>query len=216
MDQVPGTSGTAVTEPTSDDETRLLEALRRGDEEAFATLVRRHSPEMVRLAVGHVPIHAVAEEVVQDTWMAVLGSLERFEGRSSLRTWILRILVNRARTRGSRERRSLPFGDVTEADDRPPCRDRAAGDAESRPVLVAPSADRPDTRLLAGETSAAIHRSIAALPSAQRAVITLRDVEGWDAAHVCRVLALDDGHQRVLLHRARCRIRRTLAGQLEP
>ena len=214
MEPRPDPPGTAVDGRPGVEEERLLQALRRGDEQAFATLVRRHSPEMVRLAAGHVPSHAVAEEVVQDTWLAVLRSLDRFEGRSSLRTWILRILVNRARTRGARERRSMPFGDDARVGDRTPRRDDGAADTADPPALVAPTADRPEQRLLADETSAAIRRSIAGLPSTQRVVITLRDVEGWDAAHVCRVLDLDDGRQRVLLHRARRRVRRTLAGQL--
>ena len=184
-------------------------------------LVEAWHGSMVRVAGAYVPSAAVAEEVVQETWLAVLSGIGRFEERSSLKTWVFRILVNRAKTRGERERRSVPFsalasaeagGDVRSVDpDRflPADHERIPGHwntADGRgPAAL------PEERLLEREALEALQRSIAALPEAQRKVISLRDVEGWEPDEVCELLGISDGNQRVLLHRGRTQLRRVLA-----
>jgi RNA polymerase sigma-70 factor (ECF subfamily) len=201
----------------------LVSALRRGDEAAFVTLVDELGPVMLRLALQLVPSRAVAEEVVQDAWLAVLRGLDRFEGRSSLKTWVLQIVLNIARTKGRRERRIVPFAAFRrrgeEGRDEPavdPDRFLPASHPErpgwwSRP----PSAwGVPDEQLVTGETCQAILREIAALPARQREVITLRDVAGCPAEEVCDLLDLTDANQRVLLHRARSKVRAAIERQL--
>ena len=196
--------------PETDADSALLERLRAGDEGAFMELVERYQPALVRLAQSFVPSRAVAEEVAQETWLGVLNGIDRFEGRSSLKTWIFRILVNRAKTRGERESRSVPFSSLEREDGEPAVDpDRFAGDgAWSSPPRSWEG--EPEERLLAGEARAVIDAEIAKLPPVQRQVITLRDVEGFDAAEVRDLLDLTDGNQRVLLHRARSRVRRAL------
>lgn len=202
------------------DESALLAALRRGDEAAFVELVGRHQRAMLRVASSYVPSRAVAEEVVQEAWLGVLQGLARFEGRSSLKTWIFRILVNRARTRGEREGRSSPFSDLAPADAEGPTVDPdrflPAGHPDAGWWVGHPASweGAPEQRLLAGEARGQIEAAIAALPEAQRTVISLRDVEGWDSAEVCALLGISEGNQRVLLHRARARVRRALAHYL--
>jgi RNA polymerase sigma-70 factor (ECF subfamily) len=206
--------GTPPQRSPADDEQRLLAALKAGDEAAFAELVDRYHAGLVRLAMTFVRSRAVAEEVVQETWLGVLRGLPRFEGRSSLRTWITRILVNQAKTRALRERRSVPFSSL-------------AGELEDGPA-VDPNRFRnpqfpggwsdppqswaalPEARLLGAETRAKLLEAIQQLPPMQRRVITLRDVEGWDAAEVRDLLDLSEVNQRVLLHRARSRVRAAL------
>ena len=201
------------------DDVRLLDALRRGDEAAFATLVDRHTLPMLRVAVTYVGSRAVAEEVVQDTWLAVLSGLDRFEGRSSLKTWIFRILTNAAKTRAEREGRTVPFSEwppavLGEEQAVGPERFLAAGQ-EGRagwwatPLQRWPD-DSPAARLFARETRERIGKAIGALPPTQRVVITLRDVEGWSPKEVCNVLEISETNQRVLLHRARTKVRRAL------
>lgn len=198
-------------------ERELLGALRRGDERAFTALVDRHGASMLRLALVYVRDRAVAEEVVQEAWLGVLRGIERFEGRSSLGTWLHRIVANLAKTRAMREARSVPFSalagdDVDKAGPSiPPERfrgpdDRWAGHWATPPQQWA----RPDHELVSAETRAVIAAAIQALSPAQRQVITLRDVEGWSAEEVCNVLALTETNQRVLLHRARTKVRRAL------
>jgi RNA polymerase sigma-70 factor (ECF subfamily) len=170
-----------------------------------------------------VRTRAVAEEVVQETWLGVLAGLDRFEGRSSLKTWILRILINRAKSRGAREARCVPFSSLA-------C-DDSAGPSVDPLRFLAPEHDRwpghwavaprswapvPDDRLLARETLEVIRRAISDLPERQREVIVLRDVEGWDADEVCAALRVSDANQRVLLHRARSKVRAELEAYLEP
>jgi RNA polymerase sigma-70 factor (ECF subfamily) len=207
---------------TSADDLELLARLRRGDEAAFTQLVDRlHSP-MLRVAMIHVGNRAVAEEVAQDAWVGVLAQLDRFEGRSSLRTWVLRIVANRARTRAVRERRTLPFSSLDGAAEpgRPaveperflPAGHRWAGHWASPPRSWG---EVPEERLLSAETRAEVGRAVELLPPAQRAVITLRDVEGMTAAETCELLELTEGNQRVLLHRARSRVRRALERYLD-
>jgi RNA polymerase sigma-70 factor (ECF subfamily) len=200
---------------------RTLEALRRGDEDAFRDLVRELTPFLMRLVAMHVPSRAIAEEVVQDTWLAVLGGLDRFEGRSSLRTWIASIALNKARTRGTREGRILPFALLRrryeEGGGPAVDPDRFQGRRGERPGWWAsPPAewDEPEHRLEAAETRDVMLRAIRDLPPRQREVITLRDLAGWDAGEVCNALDLTETNQRVLLHRARSGVRHALEEHL--
>jgi RNA polymerase sigma-70 factor (ECF subfamily) len=197
----------------------LVERLRLGDEQAFMSLVERHQPAMLRIARMYVSSHAVAEEVVQEAWLGIIGSLDRFEGRSSLRTWMFRIVSNVAKTRGIREGRSVPFSSLA-GDEDAPAADPAwfQDDAERHPGgwRTPPHDWRgiPEDRLLAGETLERIGRAIAALPPMQAEVIRLRDVLGWTSAEVRNALDLSETNQRVLLHRARSRVRRELDAYL--
>jgi RNA polymerase sigma-70 factor (ECF subfamily) len=191
------------------DDRTVVRALREGDEEVFAELVRRYHTPLLRLAQSYVPSRAVAEEVVQDTWLGVLNGIERFEGRSSLKTWIFRILVNTAKTRGQREGRSVPFSGLT-ADE--PFAEPSVEPAHFTRMgyWATPPESWPEDRLVAAETRAVVARAIDTLPPAQRAVISLRDVEGWSADEVRNVLDLSETNQRVLLHRARAKVRRAI------
>jgi RNA polymerase sigma-70 factor, ECF subfamily len=184
----------------------LLERLRRGDEQAFVLLVQRYRDSMLRIAACYVPGPAVAEEVVQDTWVAVLRGLAAFEGRSSVRTWLFRILVNRARTTGERERRSIAVGD-----DLGPTVDQARFDSTGH--WSAPPAhwvDQLEDRLIAEKMASRIRTAMLDLPTRQREVVTLRDIEGLSSDEVCSVLEITDANQRVLLHRGRSRLRQVL------
>ena len=212
----------AAVMATADDDRWLLEALRRGDEAAFVGLVTRLHGSLLRVAMGYVPSRAVAEEVVQETWLAVLQQLDRFEGRSSLKTWIFQILSNRAKTRAVQERRSVPFSSLGEqsgqADEPVVDPDRFFGpDHRWAHHWASPPRswqDVPEQRLLSKETRAHVERAIDALPAAQRTVITLRDVQGWASDEVCELLGLTEGNQRVLLHRARAKVRQALESYL--
>jgi RNA polymerase sigma-70 factor (ECF subfamily) len=200
-----------VTTVPSVDERELLAALREGDERAFTTLVDRHGAAMLRVARTYVRDRSVAEEVVQEAWLGVLKGLERFEGRSSLRTWLLRIVANVARTRGVREARSVPFSSLGEGPSVPAERFRGAEDRWAGHWATPPEEwGRPEQELLSAETRARVAAAIEALPDAQRRVISLRDVEGWSADEVCNVLGLSETNQRVLLHRARTKVRAAL------
>lgn len=204
--------------PATPDELTLLDALRNGDEAAFETLVNMHYPAMLRVALMYVRNRAVAEEVIQETWLAVLQGLARFEGRSSLKTWIFRILANRARTRAVREGRSVPFSALASQEaegDEPtvePGRFRPADAPWPRHWASAPQSwgAIPEQRMLSLETLAHVRAAIEALPPAQRAVITLRDIAGWHPDEVRDHLGVTDGNQRVLLHRARSKVRAAL------
>ena len=184
-----------------DTDGELLLRLRSGDERAFAVLVERYHEPMLRLAASFVPSGAVAEEVVQDTWLAVLRGLENFEGRSSLKTWLFRILVNRARSTGSREQRSVPVADPEPAVD--PSRFAGGGWADPPEHWI----EAAESRMEAGKLADRIRVWIGELPARQREVVLLRDVEGMTSKEVCTVLALTEGNQRVLLHRGRSRLR---------
>jgi RNA polymerase sigma-70 factor, ECF subfamily len=198
------------------DEQRLIESLKAGDERAFAWLLDEYSSALFRVAMTHVATRAVAEEVVQETWLGVINGIDRFEGRSSLKTWIFRILTNTASTRGLRERRMVPFSALgpVEDDDSVVDADRFFPPDHARYPdhwALGPTAwETPEDGLLSGETREVILRAIDELPEAQRAVVTLRDVEGWPPEEVCEALELSDGNQRVLLHRARTKIRAAL------
>jgi RNA polymerase sigma-70 factor (ECF subfamily) len=195
----------------------LVAALKAGDEAAFAGLVDELGASMLRVARLYVSTRAVAEEVVQETWLAVLTGIDRFEGRSSLKTWIFRILANRAKTRGEREGRTLPFSSLGggEGDDEravDPDRFLADGHWGSPPTGWA---ELPEARLVGKETLEVVQEAIARLPETQRAVITMRDVDGFDADEVRNVLGLSESNQRVLLHRARSKVRRAIEAYLE-
>jgi RNA polymerase sigma-70 factor, ECF subfamily len=187
---------------TSINEIELVDRLRAGDETAFTTLVRSHHPGMVRLARGYVPNRAVAEEVAQEAWLGLLRGVDKFEGRSSLKTWLYRIVVNRARSAGVRERREIPL-DLSASGQ---AVDRFAPDgAWANPPV--PWTDQIDERLTAASLSEQIHACLDTLPHNQREVITLRDIDGLSAAETCEVLGITEANQRVLLHRGRARLR---------
>jgi RNA polymerase sigma-70 factor, ECF subfamily len=199
----------------------LVAALLARDEETYRMLVREWHSSLVRVARIFVPTQALAEEVVQETWLRVLGALDRFEGRSSLRTWVFRILVNTAKTRAQREGRVIPFSALNDPGRVPepavdPDRFLDADHERYPGHWAAPPRALPEERLLAMETRERIAAAIDALPSAQRAVITLRDVAGWDAESVCNALDLSEVNQRVLLHRARAKVRQALEEYLAP
>jgi RNA polymerase sigma-70 factor (ECF subfamily) len=205
------------SEMATTDEAAMVEALLKGDELAFEWLVQQHHTTLVRLALKYVRDPAIAEEVAQETWLHVLKGLPRFQLRSSLKTWMSQILMNRARTRARRDRRSLPFTDTwlaTLADGEPAVdEDRFVSSDSPTNADRWASAPRPfvpEDRIVAEETQSIIQRAIAGLPVAQREVITLRDIEGRSAAEVCNTLGLTETNQRVLLHRARSRVRAVL------
>jgi RNA polymerase sigma-70 factor, ECF subfamily len=202
----------------SADDLYLIEQLRRGEEAAFVLLIDRYATPMLHLAMVYVKAWTVAEEVVQETWMAVLKGLNRFEGRSSLKTWIFRILTNRAKTRSQRESRSIPFSSLAEIDiDRSepavdpdrflPTDHQWPGHWASFPATWE---DMPEERLLSQETYVFLEQAIEALPASQREVITLRDIDGWTSDETCNFLGISEANQRVLLHRARLKVRRSL------
>ena len=203
-------------------EARELEALRSGDEQAFMALVERYHASLLRVAQIWVSSRSVAEEVVQETWVAVLRGIDRFEGRSSLKTWIFRILANTAKTRAVREGRTIPLSSLQSPGLVPepavsPDRFRDPDDA-SWPGHWAlhpdPWDEQPERRLETLETRARIEKAIERLPGTQRAVISLRDVEGWGSEEVCNALGLSESNQRVLLHRARSKVRQALEDYL--
>jgi RNA polymerase sigma-70 factor, ECF subfamily len=207
------------SEPTAvagEDEAELLQGLRRGDEGAFAALMASYNAALLHVATSYVSSRAVAEEVVQDTWLGVVKGLDRFEGRSSLKTWIFKILTNTARTRGTRERRNVPFSSLAAEPEEGPTLDPDrffAPDHNRYPGhwSMGPEAWKtPEGGLLAAETKGIIVSAIERLPAAQRTVIALRDVEGWPPEDVCQALDLSQGNQRVLLHRARTKVRAEL------
>lgn len=188
------------------DERELIDRLRAGDEEAFAALVREYHSSLVRLATAIVGSRSVADEVVQETWLGVVRGVERFEGRSSFKTWLFHVLVNRARTAARKERRTdvLPGDDVPERFD-------ASGAWAAPPV---PWSDRVDDRLTAERLVPLVRDAMEQLPDMQRQVLILRDVEGLSAHDVAVLLGVSDGNQRVLLHRARSKVRAALEATL--
>jgi RNA polymerase sigma-70 factor (ECF subfamily) len=193
-------------------------ALRRGDEAVFAELVDRYSAGLLRVARVYVRDRAVAEEVVQETWLAVLRGVDGFEGRSSMKTWIFGILINTARTRAKREARSVPFSAAAASDEPSVDPDRFLGPDHryAGGWMLGPGEwPTPEEELIRGETRAAILGAIDQLPDAQRAVISLRDVEGFPSAEVCAALGISEGNQRVLLHRARSKVRGAIEQQLD-
>ena len=209
---------TLVTFAASTDELYLVEQLRSGNEAAFVSLIDRYAPTMLRLAMVYVRARAIAEEVVQETWMAVLEGLNRFEGRSSLKTWLFRILTNCAITRAQREGRSIPFSSLeaidtdhaehaVDPDQFLPADHRWSGHWVSFPSNWQ---EVPEERLLSQETRAHLEKAINALPPSQREIIILRDIEGWSSVETCGFLGISEVNQRVLLHRARTKVRTVL------
>jgi RNA polymerase sigma-70 factor, ECF subfamily len=197
------------------DDATAIAGLRARDERVFEELVRMYNASLLRVAQIYVASRAVAEEVVQETWIGVLNGIDRFEGRSSLKTWIFRILTNIAKTRGVREGRTLPFSALERPEGvpepavdperfRPPDHERWPGHWAAKPEAW------PEDRLLAGETRAVVEEAIERLPPAQRAVISLRDVEGWSSEETRNALGVSETNQRVLLHRARSKVRQAL------
>ena len=203
----PGVVGSGAVDVAAggDRDSGLLEQLRAGDEAAFVELVRQYQPRLLRLAESVVVSRSVAEEVTQDTWLAVLRGVERFEGRSTFRTWLFHICLNRARSAVAKEvKAGIPDDQVDE-------RFNVIGHWAS-PVV--PWADDVDDRLRAEQLSGRVHDLLGDLPSAQRQVVVLRDIEGLDAPEVATLLGLSDGNQRVLLHRGRTRLRALLAAEM--
>jgi RNA polymerase sigma-70 factor (ECF subfamily) len=199
----------------SPDDLEIVERLRAGDEAVFMDLVERLQPSMLRVARMYVATQAVAEDCVQDAWVGVLQGIDRFEGRSSLRTWIFRILVNIAKTRGQREGRSLPFGSLAaEGEDEPtvPAESfvRSSDSAGAWSTLPEDWRGVPEDRLIARETIGVVAAALDDLPPTQAAVIRMRDVLGMSSEEVRNALGLSETNQRVLLHRARARVRRAL------
>ena len=196
---------------TSDAE--LVERLRAGDGDAFAELVRRYQRLMFRVARGYVRTDAVAEDVVQESWLAVLRGIERFEGRSSFKTWLLRIVANRAMTQGVKEARSVPFASLEDEDEDEPSVSAERFHPPGEPLAgawSAPPEPWPEDHLLAEETRRVIGRAIDELPGLQRAVVSMRDIEGWSSEEVQAALDISAANQRVLLHRGRQRVRAAL------
>jgi RNA polymerase sigma-70 factor, ECF subfamily len=191
-----------------DSDARLVEQLRVGDEAAFVTLVGRYHERMVRLARSIVASHAVAEEAVQDTWLGVVRGIERFEGRSSIKTWLFRILVNRARTAGAREERNLPVDPAHAVDP-------GSFDADGQWADPVERWRRElDGRLEAATWAPILRSALERLPARQRTVVVLRDVEGLSSDEVCSVLGISGGNQRILLHRGRSRMREMLDSEM--
>ncbi len=209
--------------PDPTDDARLIAALRRGDDAAFVTLVDRYHATLVRLAAMYVRDRAVVDEVVQETWLGVLRGIDRFEERSSLRTWMFRILTNQAKHHAVREGRTIPFASLARAnadEDVPavePDRFLPPGHEWGGHWGAPPQRwdEMPEDCCLSGEALGAIHQAIRDLSPGQREVVSLRDVEGWTAEEVCNALGLSETNQRVLLHRARANVRRALARHFE-
>jgi RNA polymerase sigma-70 factor (ECF subfamily) len=202
-----------------EDESALIAGLRNGDEAVFAQLVDTHTPSMLRVARGYVPSHEIAEEVVQETWIALLKGIDKFEGRSSLRTWLFTVMINIAKARGVRERRdadtaiaAFTGGTVD------PARFRASDDPYPGhwkvDELPSPFPDTPEGSLLAGELVDVARRELDTLPERQRIVVTMRDMLGFDSAEVCELLDISVANQRVLLHRGRAAVRQVLEDYL--
>lgn len=192
-----------------DEDEELVARLRAGDEQAFVALVSRHHAAMVRVAGSFVSSPAIAEEVVQDTWLGVLRGIDGFAGRSSFRTWLLRILVNRARSTGVREHRSIAVGDAG------PVVDRSRFDASG--AWMSPPqhwVEDSDDRLLAEGLADQLQVALGELPARQREVVVLRDVDGLSGREVCDVLEISEANQRVLLHRGRSHLRQALESEL--
>ena len=191
-----------------DPDAELIGRLRAGDEDAFVVLAEKYRPVMLSLALGYVPNRAVAEEVVQDTWIGVLRGIGKFEHRSTFRTWLFRIVINRAVSTAARERRSVPV------DDMEPVVSVSRFDALGNwAVPPEPWADQVEDRVMAAKMAARILSAIGELPPRQRAVVTLRDVQGMNSAEVCSALDISEANQRVLLHRGRSWLRQIIESE---
>jgi RNA polymerase sigma-70 factor (ECF subfamily) len=198
-----------------DDDRRLAESLRLGDPAAFVSLVERHYASMIRVAMIYVGDRATAEDVIQETWLGVLQGISRFEARSSLRTWIFHILINRARTRGRRDARTVPFSALPDrgADVSEPAVEPERFLDATHPMWPHYWVSYPnpwtsvEEQIMSQEIRAFVDNEVSGLPRQQLEVITLRDIEGWTSREVCSVLRISEANQRVLLHRARSKVR---------
>lgn len=191
-----------------DPDAGLIGRLRAGDEDAFVVLAEKYRPVMLSVALGYVPNRAVAEEVVQDTWIGVLRGIGKFERRSTFRTWLFRIVINRSISAAARERRSVPV------DDMEPVVSTSRFDALGNwAVPPEPWADQVEDRVMAAKMAARIRSVIGELPPRQRAVVTLRDVQGMNSAEVCSALDISEANQRVLLHRGRSWLRQVIESE---
>jgi RNA polymerase sigma-70 factor (ECF subfamily) len=202
------------------DETTLIAALRTGDEAAFARLVDQHTPSMLRVARGYVPSHEIAEEVVQETWIALLKGVEKFEGRSSLRTWLFTVMINIAKARGIHERRDVDVAMLAFTGGTvDPARFRTGDDPWpghwKEGAEPSPFPDTPEGSVLGNELVDVARRELDKLPERQRTVVTLRDMLGFDSAEVCELLNITMANQRVLLHRGRAAVRQVLDDYLQ-
>jgi len=201
------------------DEAALLDALRAGDEGAFAQLVDQHAPSMLRVARGYVPSREIAEEVVQETWIALLKGIDNFEGRSSLRTWLFAVMINIAKARGIRERRDADAAVAASAGTVDPARFRTADDPYpghwKQGEEPSPFPDTPEGAVLGTELVDVARRELDKLPDRQRIVVTMRDMLGFDSGEVCDLLDISVANQRVLLHRGRAAVRQALEEYLE-
>jgi RNA polymerase sigma-70 factor (ECF subfamily) len=206
----------------SSEDAALVERLRNRDEAAFLEIVQRHHGSLVRLAQSYVNNRAIAEEVAQETWVAVLQGIDRFEGRSALKTWVFQILINRAKTRGVREARSINFSALSDTNSESgssvdPSRFLSSDDSQHPGGWVSQPQRwdlTPEQQLLSQECQTFIDQAIANLPELQKEVITLRDVQGWDNEEICTLLGISEANCRVLLHRARSRMRQVLENYL--
>jgi RNA polymerase sigma-70 factor, ECF subfamily len=216
------TEATVETYQATYDDKRIVKALQAGDEKVFMELVESLGPSMLRVALLFVRTRAVAEEVVQEAWVGVLSGIGRFEGRSSLKTWVFRILTNIAKTRGEREGRSVPFSSLASDD-------LESGVSSVEPDRFLPDGDRwaghwassprrfdaePESRLLGRETLVIVQRVVESLPETQRVVLTMRDIAGFEPEEVCDALGISEVNQRVLLHRGRSKVRSALESYL--
>ena len=210
-----------MTASNASPESVLVDRLRAGDSRAFRELVQTHHANLIRLAGTFVPSHAVAEEVVQETWIAVIRGIDRFEQRSTLKTWITRILVNIARTKGVKERRTVPMSSVGDENTDGPAVDAyrfaGPGGRSAKGSWTHPPAlwsQLPEEVVGSGETISLVVETIAKLPEQQKSVVMLRDVEDWSSSEVCAALGITEANQRVLLHRGRSTVRRILEDRL--
>jgi RNA polymerase sigma-70 factor (ECF subfamily) len=211
---------TGILKGESADESALIASLRDGDETVFAQVVDRYTPAMLRVARGYVRSHEIAEEVVQETWMALIKGISKFEGRSSLRTWLFTVMINIAKVRGVRERRdadaeitAFTGGTVDPARFRPPDAPKWPGHWKTE-ATPAPFPDTPEGSVLGNELIAIARRELDRLPERQRMVVTLRDILGFDSGEVCQLLEISVANQRVLLHRGRAAVRRVMEDYL--
>ena len=216
-----GTLSNAALPPPSTDSAEaddaIVGSLRRGDERAYAELIDQYYVPMLHVALTYVRSRDEAEEVIQDTWLAVISGIDRFEERSSFKTWLFRILMNRARTRSTRESRTIPFSAFIDTRSRTVSESDGACIFEAAvPVWAgADQARTPEDRLLSTELANQVQDAIAALPPVQQTVLTLRDLEGWSAREVCSKLAMTEANQRVQLHRARSKVRNALTSYVD-
>jgi RNA polymerase sigma-70 factor (ECF subfamily) len=213
-------TGPETLDGATADDRRIVSGLRSGDAAVFAEVFDRYNGSLVRVAMRYVPSRAVAEEVAQDTWIGVIEGIDRFEGRSTFKTWLYKILIFRARSRGERERRTTPMSALADDDSAPsvPTERFRGSDALWAGHWATPprrwDGDAED-RLLAGQARSVIDAAIAEMPLAQREVIVMRDLSQFSAVQVCELLGLTEANQRVLLHRARSRVRAALENYLD-